>query len=61
MTWLVAQLDSGEVHVVPEDDLTEHEHTDCACIPTVEPVMRDDGSCGWLHTHHSLDGREHSE
>jgi len=28
------------------------------CGPTVEPVVRDDGSMGWLIVHHSLDGRE---
>lgn len=48
------------VHVLPVDDLIEHEDTgdDCPCGPTVEPVQRDDGSYGWLISHHSLDGRE---
>jgi hypothetical protein len=27
----------------------------------VEPVFADDGYCGWLITHHSLDGREAHE
>lgn len=51
------------VHVLPVGDLIEHnsEDEDCPCGPTTEPVMRDDGSCGWLITHHSLDGREKAE
>lgn len=51
------------VHVLPVDDLVDHvdEGTDCVCGPLVEPVVRDDGSCGWLITHHSLDGRERFE
>jgi hypothetical protein len=47
-------------HVVPVDDLVEHD-TDgdgCLCGPRTEPVERDDGSYGWVLVHHSLDGRE---
>jgi len=61
VTWLVDQVESGEVHVVPERDLFTHEEVDCACGPTPEAVFRDDGSNGWLVTHHSLDGREQRE
>jgi len=49
------------VHTYPVRDLVEHdtEHGgDCICGPTVEAVLRDDGSCGWHVVHHSLDGRE---
>jgi hypothetical protein len=51
------------VHVVPAGDLVEHVcgGGDCICGPTVEPVQREDGSYGWLVTHHSLDGREQHE
>lgn len=50
------------VHVVPVNDLVEHDtNDDCACGPTSEAVHRDDGSIGWLVTHHSLDGRELAE
>lgn len=51
------------VHVLPVNDLIEHdeEGDDCPCGPTVEPVFADDGYCGWLITHHSLDGREKHE
>lgn len=50
-------------HVVPRGDLVEHDTngSDCVCAPRVEPVQRDDGSYGWLVTHHSLDGRELTE
>jgi len=52
------------MHVYPVNDLVEHdtEHgTDCVCGPRVRPVVRDDGSIGWVITHHSLDGREKTE
>lgn len=55
---------SDTFHVIPLNDLVEHD-TDgeerCVCGPTTEPVERDDGSFGWLVTHHSLDGRERFE
>lgn len=35
---------------------------DCVCGPTPELVRNDDGTdAGWLHIHHSLDGRELAE
>jgi hypothetical protein len=48
------------VHTFPVNDLVEHdtEGDDCVCGPTLEPVERDDGSFGWLISHHALDGRE---
>lgn len=50
-------------HTYPNHDLIDHDtETDgCVCGPTIEPVPRDDGSMGWLVTHHSLDGRELKE
>ena len=58
--WVLGETEDG-VHVLPFDDLIEHEVTNCVCGPTVEPCPREDGSMGWLVTHHSLDGREASE
>jgi hypothetical protein len=54
---------ADRVHVLPVNDLVEHDNTgdDCVCGPEVEPVPRDDGSMGWLIKHHSLDGRELEE
>lgn len=54
---------SDPIHVFPISDLIEHvtDGGECPCGPTTEPVERDDGSMGWLVTHHSLDGREHAE
>ena len=51
------------VHVFPVNDIIEHntDTDDCVCGPTVEPVMYDDGSCGLVIVHHSLDGREANE
>lgn len=51
----------GEYHVVPIDDGIVHLPEDCVCGVTTEAVQRDDGSYGWLVTHHSLDGREQHE
>ncbi len=51
------------LHTYPVNDLIEHD-TDgdgCPCGPRAEPVIRADGSCGWVVVHHSLDGREHTE
>lgn len=57
-----AQRTADDVHVIPRDDLiTHHLIGGCICGPTLEPIKRDDGSMGWLYTHHSLDGREHAE
>lgn len=51
------------IHVVPVNDLVTHviDGDDCVCGATTEPVPREDGSVGWLVTHHSLDGRESKE
>lgn len=44
-------------HVVPRDDLAEHELTaDCPCGPDID--TSDDGD---LWVHHSIDGREADE
>ena len=51
----------GDFHVMPVNDLIEHDFEDCPCGPKVEPVPREDGSVGWLITHNSLDGREFNE
>ena len=47
------------VHTYPVDDLIEHDTDggDCVCGPVTEPVMREDGSNGWLVVHQALDGR----
>ena len=61
-TWLCEGDPRNEQHVIPINDLIDHELTDdCVCGPTAEAVKRDDGSVGWLITHHSLDGREQHE
>ena len=52
---------AATIHVLPVNDLTEHDTDtdDCVCGPTAEPVIGGDGgSCGWAIVHHSLDGRE---
>lgn len=56
--WETLQLDNDEVHVLPLGDGFYHEPEDCPCGPVTEPVPRDDGSFGWLITHHSLDHRD---
>lgn len=49
-------------HVMPTGDQIEHTlDADCVCGPRMEAVKRDDGSVGWLCSHHSLDGREVDE
>lgn len=53
------------VHVWPIGDVIPHltEGIDanegfCPCDPITKPVIRQDGSCGWLIVHNALDGRE---
>lgn len=56
-------LGGDTIHVTPTDDLIDHDTSGepCVCGPTTEAIERDDGSLGWLVTHHSLDGRERFE
>lgn len=55
-------MSTGDIHVMPVGDLIEHDdNEDCFCGPTTEPVAREDGSFGWMHTHHSIDNRETHE
>jgi hypothetical protein len=54
-------LESDTVHVIPLNDLVEHDTSgeqDCICGAETEAVFREDGTNGWLVLHHSLDGRE---
>ena len=55
--WTCRQDDNGNVAVWPIEDLVDHEPYGCVCGPTPQPVRRDDGSTGWVVTHHALDGR----
>lgn len=60
--WNIACLRMTEVHIVPLEDLMEHELDEgCFCGADFIPVDCDDGSINWVYQHHSLDGREHSE
>lgn len=47
-------------HVYPVNDLVEHDTDgdDCVCGPETTTVEREDGSIGYVVTHHSLDDRE---
>lgn len=51
------------LHVVPREDLVEHddESTDCICGPDVERVIGLGGAHGTIVVHHALDGREEHE
>lgn len=60
--WLTVEVEDGVVHVLPLEDLIEHDRTDdCLCGPTPECIPNDDQPDGWVHTHHSLDNREAQE
>lgn len=50
-----------EIHVTPEHDNIQHELNDaCICGPTPQLIETDAGDT-WMHSHHSLDGREKQE
>jgi hypothetical protein len=56
-------LDADTLHVVPTNDLIEHDTSEpdaCVCGPDPELVETDHGD-RWLIVHHSLDGREATE
>lgn len=62
--WVDECVDMDHVHVIPIDDLIEHEYDeegDCPCGPEVRPVEREDGSIAWLYVHNALDGRDLEE
>lgn len=60
--WGYTEPEDGRVQVFPIDDLIEHDlDDDCVCVPRETLVHCDDGSDGWVITHHSLDGRELTE
>lgn len=58
-------LDGADyVHVMPTNDLIEHDGDDdgdCPCGPEVRPVEREDGTIGWVYVHNALDGRDLEE
>lgn len=45
-------------HIVPTEDSIGHElNTSCPCEPARDYKRREDGTTGWVVTHHALDGR----
>jgi phenylacetate-coenzyme A ligase PaaK-like adenylate-forming protein len=52
-------------HVTPLGDTfchqTDTDEADCPCGPQTRPIELPEGRIGWLHIHHSLDGREQHE
>ncbi|MDX3520707.1 hypothetical protein [Streptomyces scabiei] len=60
--WLAQEVSDTAVHTVPLDDVIVHDFAaDCPCGPTARPIPREGRPDGWVHTHHSLDGREFNE
>ena len=58
-------LDGADyVHIMPINDLVEHEWDDdgdCPCGLDVQPVEREDGTIAWVYIHNALDGRDLEE
>lgn len=58
-------LDGADyVHIMPINDLVEHEWDndgDCPCGLDVQPVEREDGTIAWVYMHNALDGRDLEE
>lgn len=62
--WHYYVVDEDNAHVWPCRDGWDHDldhGDDCLCGVKVIPVMRADGSGGWIYHHTSLDGREKRE
>lgn len=51
--WVNVTLSNGDIHVLPIDDLRDHEDEDCWCHPT-----RDAEESTVLVTHNAMDRRE---
>jgi hypothetical protein len=49
---------SDTIHVIPINDLIEHDTFGDGCVCGATWVRADEA---WILQHHSLDGREHSE
>jgi hypothetical protein len=59
--WVVIEIEDV-VHVVPEDDLKEHDlSASCECSPKCEEGGTCDDAVHWMVTHHSYDRREENE
>lgn len=57
--WVAFYAEDETIQVIPlYDRITHDENDDCICGPHTDAVPREDGTYGWLVTHHSLDGRE---
>lgn len=57
--WL-SVYDNGSAHVIPiRDHILHAEDPDCICMPRAELIQHNGDA--WIYTHHSLDGREHTE
>lgn len=58
-------LDGADyVHIMPINDLVEHEWDDdgdCPCGLDVQPIEREDGTIAWVYVHNALDGRDLEE
>lgn len=61
--WEASTTDGGDtVHLTPlNDDIAHTKTDDCVCGPVAQVVLRPDRADAWIHTHHSLDGREATE
>ena len=55
--------DNRTLHVVPINDLIEHDDIsdECVCGPRTEIVQPEGKPDGWVIVHNSLDGREKDE
>lgn len=58
--WVIRWLTTTEAHAWPHRDLIDHESADCICGPDRRPIINTTTReiAGWMHIHHSLDGRE---
>lgn len=43
-------------HITPAEDSFMHGFEDCECGPDVRRERREDGTYGWVYTHHALTG-----
>lgn len=58
--WTLIEKNAA-VHIIPTDDLIDHEFRRCVCRPYLEGVPTRLLGIRWKYVHSSLDGRELKE
>jgi hypothetical protein len=59
--WWTGWIGSGDIHIVPIDDLQPHRVEECGCAPQITLHVAGDGFASWRVTYNGFDRREVTE